>query len=232
MKSVIFLSVKYNGLWFCGAYFYLYCLTPIFNTYLSTLHGKQLDYFMLLFGLFNFLVGYLAKGDAASTPIYFAFLYSLGHYIRIKNDEGSLRKFSIPKCIYGWMVSTTILFSYAILMWIIVGNTQFCFNYYNPLIYIQGVFIFLVFLKLKISNIRIVNYLASSSFVVYLLSENINTRGYFAQVVQFIFDGRFGNLGYIPFVLFLLFGYIALSFIDKLLGIIYYPINEQNDFFS
>lgn len=42
IKSFIFSSVEYSGLWFISSYFYLYCIAPIINAWHNSLDKYQM----------------------------------------------------------------------------------------------------------------------------------------------------------------------------------------------
>lgn len=221
-KACIFLSVKFTGLWFIVSYFYLYCMTPIINCWLVSLTDKKLETFLICFILMDLFLGYVMKSDLISMPIHFFLLYSIGYYIKV-SERSWIKKTSVKKNICFYIVSTLILFIFAIIQVLIKGEAHNCFGYYNPLITIQAIFIMLIFCNIKIKKSIKVNYLAASAFPVYLISENVYMRHWFVEFIQCMKYHFTGVSFVICFCLFCVIAYLLLILLDKVIGNIYMP---------
>lgn len=111
-----------------------------------------------------------------------------------------------------------------------IGTESTIYCYTNPLVILQAVFLFLVFDKMKIKSSNMINHIAASSFMVYMMSENIHTRKYFVSIVRSIFSIDSEYLTIVTYVVFFFVAYLALTAIDKVLSKIYIPcINWINN---
>lgn len=162
------------------------------------------------------------KSDLISMPIHFFLLYSIGYYIKV-SERSWIKKTSVKKNICFYIVSTLILFIFAIIQVLIKGEAHNCFGYYNPLITIQAIFIMLIFCNIKIKKSIKVNYLAASAFPVYLISENVYMRHWFVEFIQCMKYHFTGVSFVICFCLFCVIAYLLLILLDKVLGNIYMP---------
>ena len=222
LKSIIFISERFTGLWFVSSYFYLYCMTPIINTWLCQIDKQKMKIYLICFILADITLGFLMDNKLISMPIHFVLLYSIGHYLKVSNDNWIIKS-TIPQCLLGWLITTSVLFVLAMLF----NNPHKCFHYMNPIITGQSIFILLVFTKIRIRNSIRINYLAASTFPVYLLSENINTRDYFVQGIQFLQQYLPHLLFIATFIFLCTISYFALIFIDKFFSLIYKPITNK-----
>lgn len=150
--------------WFINAYIGLVFLSPILNLAIKQMSQQQ--YKIVLISLF-FLFCVL-HGDIVLTPpglnmaggystIWFIYLYLLGRYIAIYSIDKHYTKISILILYCAGLIGT-------------IGGMCLLHNgsYNNPFITIQSLAFFLFFLKLSFYN-RIVNFVASSSLMVFLL---------------------------------------------------------------
>lgn len=224
-KSSVFLSMKYTGLWFVGTYFYLYCISPIVNAWHNSITTRTLEKYIICFALFDFLLGYAMESDIVSMPIHFVLLYSIGHYLRV-SDRKWVQQSSVVSSTTKYVGVTILLLSYAIILVMLKGEAHKCFSYLNPLITIQSVFVFLIFTKMSIKKSSIINWLAASTFPVYLLSEILYMRHWFVEIVQGIKRNTDGLGFVITFSLFCIAAYFLLLMVDKLLSKAYVPITK------
>lgn len=209
-----------TGLWFLSAYFYLYCLSPILNTYMDNLSVICFRKYLLLFLLMEVTVGWFMKSQTFNHVFLFMLVYSIGYYLGHSKDEW-IKDMSICKCILGWLLPTSVIFSSLYFHFKgPLGNI----GYNNPFILFQAVMILLLFAKLNVRYNKVINYLAKSALMVYLVSENNFTRGYFVELVQF-FVKSFREQ-YILLLLAILFVslFVGLLLLDKLVSKIYMPI--------
>ena len=94
----------------------------------------------------------------------FILMYVIGYYIR----ENAINKLlSKGKWIILYLVSSGVL--YVIFSW----NRGLATEYCSPIVILQAVTIFCLFLSIKIRYSRLINEVAKGSFVVYLIHVNI-----------------------------------------------------------
>lgn len=227
IKSFIFLSVEYSGLWFISSYFYLYCIAPIINTWHNSLDKYQMRTYIICFACADIVLGFIMENKLISMPIHFILLYSIGHYLKIANDDW-IQRSTIGQCALGYLITTSI---YSLLTIIFLSFGQYaylqkCFNYLNPIIIVQSIFILLTFTKIHLRK-QSINNLALSVFPVYLISENINTRHYFIEFIQFFKQNMSLPLFIIFIIIFFIIAYFILIYIDKFLSFIYKPFTNK-----
>lgn len=228
VNSAIFISVERTGLWFLSAYLYLYCFSAVMNTWLKSRTQKQLTVFTIIMVSAIGIMSFLLKVETFNTFILFLALYSVGYYLKHTEDKyiQKIKDYSLLL----FVATIALLSVWGILTIHQIGTESTIFCYTNPLVILQAVFLFLVFDKIKIKNSKMINHIAVSSFMVYMMSENIYTRNYFVSIVKSIFSIDSECLTIVTYIAFLFVAYLVLTAIDKILSKIYIPcINWINN---
>ena len=154
----------------------LLLLAPILNDGLRRMNKRQLLCTILFCAAFFMLPIKSVLGEAGKNFATFVFLYILGFYLRNHFDIS----------ISGWaylglyFVSGLLIFTETYVLskyGYNTGTTTFSYNYDNILIIAAAVFLFLSFRSIHLQS-RFVNWVAVSSFFVYILSENENVYGH------------------------------------------------------
>lgn len=163
--------------WFIKAYLVLYILAPVLNAYID--HANKRSYELLLFFFFAFqsVYGWITNASAfymdGYTPISFMGLYLLARYLHIYEKKWTEKSFSFYFSSYvGLSLFMAIIVFIAIKLEInrVAGEM---FTYDNPLVILSSVLLLLAFHKLRFQN-KAVNWIAASSFAVFLLHSNPN----------------------------------------------------------
>lgn len=165
--------------WFVKSYLGLYLFAPVLNLFVEHCDKKQFQVFLICFYVFQTVYAfvfwngapYLQNGYSALS---FMGLYLLARYIRLY----PLCIWRLPKwcdmAIYGGIVICTTIISFVLLRHNLpTGNL---FYYSSPLVIIAAIHFMLFFTKIQLQN-RVINWIASSAFAVYLLHSNV----YFAS---------------------------------------------------
>ncbi len=97
------------------------------------------------------------------TIINFMLVFIVGAYLRITNVQ-----YNLKNSIALYMVSTMLIF-FAALVSVRYSFAQISYNYNNPLVIFQAVGLFMIFKNLSIGSNKIINVLAKSSFMTYLI---------------------------------------------------------------
>ncbi len=173
--------------WFIGYYFLIMMAAALFlNSFLSGLTEKQFRaYLLTLFAVFTFgWSGSLLNNLADSLRVFAAgvFVYSFGAYVRLYNPLKRVRSgVLVFACVlvYGLMYfsyyNTTV---FNIEKYYLKGSAEtfyqtiVTFTDYSPIPIILGICIFELFRRIRIPVNRIINYLGSTTFMVYLLHDN------------------------------------------------------------
>lgn len=172
--------------WYIGYYFLVILIAYLFlNNYLNKLSKKHYSTFLIIvFALTQFAwSNQLVNGfsDGLSTLLSGIFFYSLGGYIKKYNPFNKVKFIAILLIII--IVNLFILISsYNIAVTKIEdylidpsnGFTQsiMAFGNSNILVVILSICIFEIFIRIKIPTIKFINYIASGTFMVYLIHDN------------------------------------------------------------
>lgn len=183
--------------YFVILYIVVYLISPYINIIINNLNEKSLNKFILLilciFSIYptiidvfieitdNNLYGLSSIGLYGSqygyTCINFIMCYIIGSYIR--KNETSLSKIKIKKLIIIFCLIAIIITIWSLVNDYIGYNIEkSALEYCNPLIIINAGIIFTVFKKMNLKNNKIINNLAKSCFMIYLVHDifliNIN----------------------------------------------------------
>lgn len=221
-----------RGDWFIKSYLVLMILAPILNTYTSTADEKLQRNIMIAFLLFEAIYGWVAGGRRFFVngygPLHFIGLYITAQYVHNKvNDLTTPRfirmTFQLPKWV-DLLIFTILALINTVAVSIgsrYTGNVSPVFSavyaYSNPLNIIGALFLLLFFSKIEMPYVKVINWLGTSSFAVYLFhSEFIVRNRFFNPQVQYLYD-NFSGLGCVGMIfVFLCIIYFVSVLIDQL----------------
>lgn len=196
--------------WFIKAYSALYILSPVLNAFVEKASKKQLKYMLIAFFVFQTIWGwsgaakFVAQGYSTFS---FIGLYLLARYIRLFGN----------KVLTNWggviyivsILLNTIVYYFAKRYNIPIP----VFEYVNPLVIIGALGLLLWFSKKQVNTNRFINWVAKSSFAVFLLHTNPNiVLDYYRPLIKFIYQS-FSGIG----CLLVIFGISILIFIIAIL---------------
>ena len=212
--------------WFIKAYLVLCVISPILNSFADNSSEKTLRSVLIWFFIFQSTYGMLGAHrffQDGYGPLSFIGLYLLAQYAR-KVTDGKFSKTSINKLFVLKKEIDIFIFLLCAIINTIVGVLALkldinlygkIYAYINPLNIIGALYLFLFFTKINIGRSKLINWLAASSFAVYLLHGN-QMREYFTETIQHIYNS-YSGLGCVLLVfLFLVLVYIASVVIDQL----------------
>ena len=171
--------------WFIKAYILLYILAPVLNAFIEKASQKDFRNVLIAFFTFEFIYGWIFSGStqhiqSGYSTISFIGLYLLARYVRLYQPRISLKSKSFyiaslciaPICVTAAYITppllgieTTILGS----LWI---------SYISPYCIVFSMFMILIFSKIQIQS-KVINWIAASSFAVFLIHTNPNTLWHF-----------------------------------------------------
>ncbi len=168
-----------SGYWFISTYIGLYLFAPLLNAFVEKSTCKELLWYTLIYYVFFTIDGlpYSSFYSNSGYSIYsFIGLYLIGRLLR--TYEWDKYKIISAKWKIGlWLIAVTILITLGSLF---ISSTfhkggadlhKFplsTFAYNNPLVIIQSILIFILFLKLKF-NSKFINWCGVSVIALYLL---------------------------------------------------------------
>lgn len=165
----------FKDLWFVKAYLVLYIFAPILNAFIEKATKKDLKWFLIAFFFLQTLHGCITSSNWFSdgySPLSFMGLYVLARYLKLYPNRFSQQSKFMDSCIYGVL---TLLTTVLPILFIVMGyGMRFTFySYSSPLIILASVYFLLFFTKLNFQS-SWVNWIAISSFGVYLFHCDIH----------------------------------------------------------
>lgn len=193
-----FLNIDYSGnlislstaffssRWFVPAYLGLYIASPVLNTFIENRTTRELGKYILYFYIFSTIIGYLLVSDefnAGMSVISLTGLYLLGAFIR--RSELKILHFRPGTDLLIYLLLALALTSLQVtLHW--YGIDKSPLGYINPVVIVMSVYLFLFFQKLNIKEVKLINYIAASSFAVYLFHFHAAIYGKFQEICRLI----------------------------------------------
>lgn len=188
LGKIFFLSSGVQ--WFIATYIVMYLLSPYINVMLNNMSRTMFRRMLVLTGIFwcliptlSWIPGMVVTEFQGSDLTFFLFLYCLGAYLRMYHEENRRKAYFWFLCAFG---------TYLVCMGIIAGVDvwdshsmgkakllDYLFNYQNHvLILLLSLFLFLGFKALNVKNSRVINWISSLTFGIYLIHDNWQIRRY------------------------------------------------------
>lgn len=162
--------------WFFSGYFFLYLCIPYLNRLLLSITKKE--FFRLLFIGFVFLIlipSIVIYNNNITETVYLFYYYMIGAFIRLykNNIRGKYIYLFVFMFFYLAISFLTIFLSYLSMYNEYLVELIYSFSRISSvLMFVCCICLFLFFLKVSISKIKIINFLSSLSFGVYLFHEH------------------------------------------------------------
>lgn len=212
--------------WFFGSYVWLMLLAPILNRYVETATRRELGLFLLAY---YFLTCGMEWAFSASqqlergfTTMAFVGLYLLGRYVRLHGGRWCqlAPRYDLLVFLGATLLSALIALA---LFWgmgrpLDTDDAMVIrlVGYTSPMCIIAALSLLLFFSKLRIGHVRWINWLAASSFSVYLLHEEYLMRPRYEAIAEYISQHYVGGVWFAVLVGFVLGLYLATTLIDQL----------------
>ena len=169
--------------WYIIAYTGLFALSPVVNIALSTLDKNiRKEYLIFPFVLFSIIPTFFNTDlfflNEGRSTLYLILMYSLGNYLKKTN---SIERFSKKFFLYFFLTNIALAYlgnltiAYCAAIFLnkqIFFTTQFFYAYTSPFIIAASVSLFAFIMKLKIEDSKLLYFLSSNSFAVYLIHAN------------------------------------------------------------
>lgn len=166
----------FTGWWFTTIYLGLYLIAPVLNAYTEKITLRQLFLFLFAFYVYQTASQQWASNsfDAGYSIMSFFGLYLTGRLLSMI-DLKQFKWFKFEKLLTLW-VGITILICIETLLYVIfrhrggadIQGSVFGMTYNNPLVILQSVICFCIFLTLRFTS-EVVNWFACSALSIYLL---------------------------------------------------------------
>ena len=163
--------------WFVSGYFFLYLMIPYINRLISNISMNEFKKLLLIGFIFLiFIPSIIFYLVAINETVYLFYYYLVGAYIRLYLDNIKGRNM--------FLFSFLLFYFFIILITFYLIYLSFSNSFFNQYLYsftsLKSVFVFicsislfLFFKNIKIKYNKVINYIASLSFGVYLFHEHI-----------------------------------------------------------
>ena len=174
-KAVFFLFG--GGYWFINTYILFYLIHPFLNLLISKITQSQL--LLLLCFLLSITIifptlypSFFCSSGTACNLLIFITIYFFSAYIRLYPES-----FENIFVILGGLILSGSIYFCSVLVPIDYNMSSYNFqSKHNVCLFTFSLFIFLLFRKIKLGEIKIINLISSTTFGVYLLHDNLIVR--------------------------------------------------------
>lgn len=195
-----FMPIIKVAYWFVSTYVFIYLISPILNCILKNFSIEKIKIFIII-GLVVICVPYCVFGTrwVASDVTYFALIYLIGGYFRLSDFNFKKKSTAILMALVNTFIITAIMIGTLLInkkFNLEIDPLRFGFEY-SIFVIMLSIGIFLFFKNLKINNNKIINFIAKSSFAVYLFSDHL-----VYKKVMWDIDFKMKEYIYKPFYIF------------------------------
>jgi len=157
--------------WFVLSYIGLYLLTPILNSFIEHADRRNFSLFLINFFVFEFVFGFTTEMvpdfNLGYSILSFSGLYLLGRYVSIyKPNWSQLALHKDVLIVFLCVLFVSLLGMLAVLKGGMITIPRI-FNYYNPIVVVESLFVLICFTKFDITS-KLINKIAQSCFAVFL----------------------------------------------------------------
>lgn len=207
----------HSGGWFIKAYIILFILSPLLNAFLARATRRQVEIFLVAYGCFEFVYGWVSCGAAGFaggySALHFIFLYMLARYVHIYHVQ------RLAGTRHGWFLAGFTLMVLATTVIALPASVLDLLNahaiaYSNPTVILMALLLTLYFARLRFSS-RVVNTIAASSFSAYLLHCAPSVLPHYKELAKYLYT-NYSGVGYLLLTFAVLLGiYLAAFLIDQ-----------------
>lgn len=243
LKDIVraILPISYHQYWFISCYVGMYLFSPMLNVLVKNLSQKQhlgsIILLVLVFSVWPDLLPYsspLGVSDKGYTVAWFIVLYIIAAYFR-KYPV----KMKPSKAFRNYVLSAFLL----LMVWLVIaivsgadsfvdewhGHLTFYFYRYNSfLVLLTAVFLWLVFVNIKIESLVIqktISLVAPLTMGVYLIHDNESARSFVwhgLQEMEPTIAAPFIAIGYVIIV------FVVCLIIDQIRSLLFSLVNRRN----
>ena len=206
-----------NAYWFVWAYLVLYIMAPMLNTFIEKNDRQTLKRFLLLFFIVQTIASIFTNVGfykAGYDPLSFIGLYLLARYFKIyKENKGKyIYLFIFVLCS---LLNTLACFIQPFLEISNSSMISISLMYTNPLNIIGALCLLLFFTKLDFKS-KLVNYIATSCFAVYLLHMHFCVSDYYLNAAKEMYDKFSGAIYFAAIIVFIVAVFIISILLDRI----------------
>ena len=208
-----------DNAWFVKSYLGMFIFAPVMNSFIENYSRKHVKTFLICFFIFQSIYGWLSNGAAFILDGYSTFsfmgLYILARYVQIYKPVWSLWNIKRDLLVYFTFSICTALFITLLTYSEKYNFLSYVFTKYSSILIIfAALFILLAFSKLSFNN-KIINWVASSCFAVYLFHFILFPQ-FISPLVRYIAKEYNGFMMLLLILILLICFYITAVLIDKI----------------
>ena len=211
--------------WFFGSYVWLVLLAPVLNRYVESATKREFGLFLVVYYFFacgmEWWMSASSELQRGYSVLAFIGLYLLARYVRLHGGRWCELAPRYDLLIFLGSTALSALLA-LVLFWgmgrPLVGDDPLVdrlVSYTSPLCIVASLSLLLFFSKIKLGHIRWINWLAASSFSVYLLHEEYLTRGRYLALANCIGQHYAVLVAILLLVALVLGVYLAATLIDQ-----------------
>lgn len=216
IKGIFLLNGDY---WFVKAYIILFLLSPVLNAFIEHATKKQFLVVLITYYVFHTIYGWLMDASVSftmngTTGLSFMGLYLLGRYLNIYKPRFTICQRKYDMAVYMGGVALLVMLNVIMLSrGHNISVSGRLYSYASPVVITASTFLLLYFSKLSFSS-KLVNWIASSCFAVYLFHCNGFFFGrYYRKMIEYIYyDSGYAVLGIVVYILLI---YAIAVLLDK-----------------
>lgn len=210
-----------STLWFVPVYIGLYILSPILNLFAEKSSKKQFTSLLLMYFSFQLLYGWINDAGCFQygySICSFIGLYLLARYVKIHIPIYD--RFSKISYLLLFLVCSVVP-SVILYLVLYVGSPLSywlngkCIAYNSPFCIIGAFSLLLLFSKINISQSRVIRFLSTSCFAMYLFHANTLIFDYYKIIIRYLYRLGGLNLGLLYVLLFISVISLLSVFLDK-----------------
>lgn len=211
--------------WFFGSYVWLVLLAPVLNRYVESATKREFGLFLVVYYFFacgmEWWMSASSELQRGYSVLAFIGLYLLARYVRLHGGRWCELAPRYDLLIFLGSTALSALLA-LVLFWgmgrPLVGDDALVdrlVSYTSPLCIVASLSLLLFFSKIKLGYVRWINWLAASSFSVYLLHEEYVTRDHYGALANYIGDHYAKPVSLLLLMALVLGVYLATTLIDQ-----------------
>ena len=211
--------------WFFGSYVWLVLLAPVLNRYVESATKREFGVFLAVYYFFvcgmEWWMSASSELQRGYSVLAFVGLYLLARYVRLHGGRWCELAPRYDLLIFLGSTALSALLA-LVLFWRmgrpLVGDDALVdrlVSYTSPLCIVASLSLLLFFSKIKLGHVRWINWLAASSFSVYLLHEEYLTRDRYGALANYIGQHYAVLVAILLLVVLVLGVYLAATLIDQ-----------------
>lgn len=190
----IFMLDRY--FWFVKAYIGLVIISPIINTFVKFAPLKATAIVLLSYYIFQTTYAWFTDGAWFLSSGYcitsISAIYLLARFIRTYTDRNGMKYDFKNKYKYLWLYLFLAIFNSGLyfLSFKIPGGNYFrdrLIYYTSPIVIFQSICLFMFFLRIKLKQNNVINWIAASSFAVFIVHATHGMK-YYALICEYIYS--------------------------------------------